>query len=433
MGKEDEDQFLGNLPGGVHRGDVFFGKRTIESRGAEWAARRRAETFEEKADLLIISNKDSDYLSFPYLRLGEEPQMPKFHIPRVNPVKGSILTARVVKRSFEELDSVDSSIYLAFGGKKFEPADRFSPLPQSLARSWKVLQIIPQEVDEGIEAAMRQADEIRWDYGSKTGVEQRRVETVLGGIQQLAQLFAQGEIKTAAELEQLAQESDLLLGGEGLLSASGQNWKNIVERMTKAARRDSMDRLNPMVSRIRARSALLVAAEREVVNFQVENKWDSVFNYLNVIRSGTRTRIMTSMEDLDQVAGLNEHFGVEIFREGYRNVDLKDANPISQIIKEVGSNLRGIQAAPYLPRVRLAQTALTGSYFMSNREEDTHRRVLEYAGYDPKALLSVPSAEEHLRHGRARKAHQMIEIAYEELVGVLDETKDLSYTVFTDQ
>jgi hypothetical protein len=425
MGKEQSTP--DNIPG-VSRGKNFFSQgRSIEATRETWASRKRAFLLEDSVSLLLIEKDRGDYfLELPVL--GQKPEIEgpaAVWIPRVDPISGAVITSRIVS-NFDK-SALGSGEYTAVGGKRYSPDINLASVP----KSWSVSLIVPQTVPDGIEAAMRQQDEIIYTYSPGKGAEHGKVEEVFSEIYLLSEAFARGEVKTEADFGALAERAQTCLVRNGLLDAHHPIWKKISGYTQRAASKDSLNRLNPMVSRILARAAYLAAVEREVIGINIKNKAQRTFSYLQAVRLTTRFEIEQSALVLSELCGFGgEKAENRIFRERRDSMTVREGWEIGQVVKAVSEGiLKDVRPAPYLFPATLARLTLTGESFYKTKAESNLIRDIVKAGGVKDVSLGA-SAEDYLRVGFPELAREKIRHAYGLLKAVLFDKANFVTTVF---
>lgn len=406
---------------GLQKGGDFLKGRKIELQRELWASRRRATFTDRKADLLVISKDKEYFLNLPVLGIYEPETTPVASwAPRFEPSTGDVYTTR-----WEQFDrSLNPEKFVVFGGRKNAEGLNLALLP----KSWDVPRLVPQQVSGGLEAAMRQQDEIRHDFSAKEGVEQKRVEEVLMGIHVLTDVFVHKSI-TSEILEALARQTEGMLKKEGLLSAKDSIWRIIVDFTIRAAKKDSLNRNNPTASRILARAAFLRTVDRELILREVKTKADRLYRYLGMVRIQTRNRITDASDTLDRIGGLGKEMGHPAFREGRRWLSTKEAWQVGRVVRAVSDDILGlVQAAPYLVPARLAEAMLTGKIGKYRGRVERIKATLANSGVEQE--LERDSVEDYLRRGDGTSAQKRMRHAYTVLKEVLADPDHLEVTVF---
>lgn len=409
MRKEDKQRILGDL--GFKPG--MPQDRGIETLREKWAIEKRAIYPEQKAELAVVSREKAYFLDYPFLGMQDYIEAPSW-VPRVNPITGAVYTTRWQKIAINETNAGN---FIALGGIRYNPDLNLSELP----KSWRTIMLVPQEIEGGLEPAMRQQDEIRHDYMAQGSIEQGRVETALMSVYYLSDAFARGEIKNERDLKRLSIKTEKILEKEGLINATDQVWKTFTDYTLRATQKDSLGRRNPTRSRILARAAYLKAVEKEIDARLVREKANRVFVYLDVTRTMTRINLLNAMDSLDRIAGVDKERGMNIFSEIPDDIAPRETVRVSEVLRGiVDSYLKPIQAAPYLGVARAAEAMLLGTYFKFGRGEiDQMESTLEEAGFTFK--IANRAAEEYLREknivgaqAKIRQVHSLIKASLED-------------------
>lgn len=104
--------------------------------------------------------------------------------------------------------------------------------------------------------------------------EPQALRRIFYWIDQTSQKFREGPI-TKDQLEQWSQEAVELITQAGLTSATDETKRKLATMLAKATKPDSLKRINPMVSRIRLRSAFLATTRRIVTAELVRRKFSA--------------------------------------------------------------------------------------------------------------------------------------------------------------
>jgi hypothetical protein len=419
-----------DLPPDVYLGKDFFKGKTISERRNVLAERRRTIFPDERADILIIRKDVQGFFELPVLEAINNVPVGSW-VPRVEPLTGTIWTTRWAKKvsliktehNKHQVEAADD--FVVIGGKRFSENTDLKALPLS----WKVSQLIPQNFNEGIEAAMRQEDEIAHDY-STGGVENLRVLASLASIYQASEELKKPGLN-AQDLIDIGKGIEETLRRENILGARNSVWQTMVEKIQRAAKKDSLDRLNPSASRFLAISAYLRAIDREGLGNLVRAKAERTFSYLFMVRLATRLRIREVIDGLDTFGNFDRKFGYQEFKERYQSFSVKDSVDIEQMLKLFANDLREIQPAPYFIYARLADAILMGKVFKSNKETAHLYEILKQQGVESE--LEKPSADDFLRRKDSKNFYFRLKLAYTILSELLNDPDYRVYTVFSEQ
>lgn len=396
--------------------------RSIESARDMWAENRKNRFSEEKLDLMVISKEQEKILDYPAVgNYRKESIQYPIWVPRVNPVSGSVIVSRWGKYTERALD-FDKDII--FGGKRKNEALVIPQYP----KSWNIKRLILLNVEGGLEPAMRQQDLIAHDY-SEDGVEKGKVDEVFQEINEISGEFINGNIKTQNDLSKIAFEAEMVLKRNGMLDSRSNIWKTVIDKVAKAAQKDSLGRVNPMISRILLRSAFLENVKNEIKMPNTEGKAENIYRWLEEERAYTRMQIENAAISLEMIIGLNEYRGLDIFE----NPQIKHVNfdywTVSQLLKAISKQiLSQVQCAPYLGPVTIARKYLTGAYFENSSEEKLINQRLQYIKM-PK-LREGMCAEDYLRAKDSTGARQHIKYAHGVLKALLNDPDTLAVNTF---
>lgn len=425
MGKED---FI--LPPGVHKGADYFGKEGagIEVGGERSAARIRSRLPEDRSDLLIIDESKSYFLDLP--SLADMPYSAPIWVPRFNPDTGAIYTSRWDTPKLEKTDLgtgvANGERYRIIRKSGYKKIIDLNNLP----KTWTVARLIPQEIWDGVESALRQQDEIRVDYGSAPGAEQEVVEELLVGIRSLSEVFKEAQI-TRDALQEISEKTQKFLENMGLTSPTDDVKQNLARALITSAQTDSVKRLNPMISRIKLRSAYLSTVKREVVGRLIREKSNRVFEVLLMEREVTRDQLEMGDEAIKWL--LNEHsvfVNPDHFTTPRDFTDREVSSTVNSIRGLIGG-LNQVRVAPYLAPARIVETLLTDVNYKPKRDQLSLERSLEVVNMQ--WLLKQHSAEEYIRMRHPREAIDRLVQAQTVIKESLSDPDNSVYTTFSSQ
>jgi len=402
----------------------FFRGVPVEIGGQKSGSRRRLEYGEMPLDLYLIKLGQAGFLSLPFLGREEGNKSADLWEPRVDPRDGSVITWRW---EGQKADRHDYSDCIPLAGRKINAKFNYSQVPLG----WTVSILVPQRVKEGIEAAMCQQDEVAHDYGEDVGPEKARVDETFDLLYETSSAFAMGEVRVESDLRALASEAENLFKIHGLLKSRDSIWQRVVTYTLKAANKDSLNRVNPLVSRVRVRAAFLAGTEREMIARSIGTKAEKVYRRLAVIRSGIRLRIKTAVDALDDLCAFSAGKVAQgqIMREGSLTCSVREGWEIEQYIKAIsGDVLRGIQPAPYLVPATAARVILIGeSCFKNTEEKVVGQNVLK--GTDYYTFLDDSAARMLKNHDPLAARERMLK-AYTVLKEIIDDPRTTDTRVF---
>jgi hypothetical protein len=427
----------GPLPSGVSLGRDFWKKGVEEKRDIS-AARVVERLSDMQADLCLIEYSKRGFLELPLLADGEEKSL---WAPRYDPVSGAIYTSRwkypEVFASFEGQRISRLENYSVFGGKKLERY-RASLYGEYLPKSWKVVQIVPQLIEDGIEAALRQQDEIVHDYG-RDGVECAMMEEILKSVDEWA-LEIKEDTRTSFELlKHISGETERLLTRNGIGLPDGVLKKKIYYAMTSAANKDSLGRVNKLISRTLLASAYLNAVRGAVIGNLSESKAQKTISVLSMERETTRRLMEDGLSLISSVAGFERgisQFHIITDKEHYENhpdeISNDDITNNKLALRGIARRcFRPVKAAPYLLFARMAEAWLTDINML--REEDRRRITTTLSHYECQQYANGFSAEEQIRMRHPKRMVDRLRQTHSLVDSVLKDPDNAVYTVFSNQ
>lgn len=207
---------------------------------------------------------------------------------------------------------------------------------------------------DDIDTAIRQAGHIRERYS--VGTEAQQLEVIWREINQAWEKVLGGREKVnEGNLDKLAEETAIVLRARGLARAEKQAKTRIYDQLSRVFQTDSLGRLNPLVQRIRLRSAYLKAIELEAFSVLVSEKFTAIEGVLLMEREITRQSLSDGLKALDTIMGFTKR-GAAVFqgkepREG-------EVEGLAKALYGIVLLLNRARVAPYLARARAAGIAL---------------------------------------------------------------------------
>jgi hypothetical protein len=427
MKNERDRRGLDRIPG-VRKG--FQKGESIEAGRERIAARARAEIPRGKATLLIIEDTKKDFLDLPIIGPSNL-QYPSSWVPRYDRDTGAIITTKWRTDVTEITDK---------GKQALKEPGRFSVISKpkhardvdltSFPKSWSVARLIPQKIEDGIEAAMRQQDEVRKDYGVFGGIEQEKIAGLFVEIQKLTEPFLRGGI-SRNELSKIAEKTSTMIKNLGISKVKGGIYERMISSLLRAGQEDRLGRVNPLISRTLLRSAYLDAVKREVLARLSREKANNVFNLLYVERFTTRALLENARDSIEKLVGLGKESGHKVLIEDDPAKKIGDEE-ISELRRDLKAivkiNFSPVRVAPYLVIARLSEAMLLSPSYMKKNDKHTLRKVIKMAHLD--SVLEMTSVEEYIMRRnltgattRLRQVHSLINAA-------LEDPDNLVYTVF---
>jgi hypothetical protein len=446
MAQGNKERLLRNLPPGVVLGSDFRPKKgfSIETQGHLWALNTRELMPQLKLDLCIIHKDNAGFFELPAINQvfkgGHlEKKIVALWVPRYDPVSGAVYITRWTKPETSETKGgkglIDNQDFIAFAGRKYSP-DKAIDLSK-FPKSWTVARLIPQKIEDGLEFALRQQDEISWDYSTKKGVEEDTLHSLFANIFSYAdEIKSDTEIINQNYLDQLSEKTEELLFKLGFDKPSGEFRKRVAHLLQKSVKVDSIGRVNPMISRVLLRSAYLEVTKMEVLNRFVRSKSEKVFNLLWIEREVTRAQVSDSIEAIGKLAGLGKNPGLTILTEDYyrscpRKISDEQILSTVSIIRAISRrSLEPIKVEPYLLPVRLSQRLLTDINMKRVADRERILNTLQYYNIVPNE--EILSAEEYIKKRDPSKTVERLRQVHSLLSELIDDPDNKVYTVFSE-
>lgn len=395
----------------------------IEVRMERSLFRIRAEMPEKTAHVLIT---EPWFLDLPVLGAVPEGRLPEWWMPRYDAVNGAVYTTRWGEPFTEETPEGRKKVVES---KQFviirQPKHRKNVSLTALPKSWTVARLIPQEVWGGIEAAMRQQDEIRDASRAGTGTDQIQVEELFAAMRGLSQKYVRKEV-TRENLQDLAEQTQALLEKEGVLSAKGQFLQDLKEALTLAFQEDSIGRINPLVARMRLYRAMRDLAKREVETWLSRRKSNKVFNLLYVEREDERSSLLEARGGVSELAR-QPVLSDTISRSRPKSILDGDITGIRRVLKGIDQTLQSVRVAPYLISANLASAMLRSNHFRTRWGKQRLREILEVGGVEGE--IEKPSVEDLIMQRNTLEVARRLRNVNSLLDSVLTDPDNLVYTL----
>ena len=435
----------------------------IEARAERIAARRRAEVPETRAHL-FVSSLENDFFDLTPLATD---QFGEAHprIPRVRELTGAVVTTRWEKAKTKKVEKsfptgkkrkgqalVDADKFRVIGGTRFEVVESGKIKLSFMPLSWQVVKLIPQNLKEGIEAAMRQQEEVYFDFKS-SGVEQAMVEDIYANIRKLSDRFKSEKI-TKMTLREMTDYVQGLLYTHGLLTSEEDIRQQLSGYILGAVKEDGLGRINPMISRVLLSAAMGRLATIEAMKTLSGTKAEEVYKILYLESRLTRGALEEAKETIAEIAGFSDKPAMEVFsnkRYFARPSEITDnqIHEVRNILKGVRRRmLAPVKVAPYLQAARLTEAVITSPKYWKKKETLALKNTLAMQKLperiqrmfkenliltDFEHEFSQPSAEDFIMRRNSAGAIARLSFAHKILEETLNYPDNLVYTVFGKQ
>lgn len=211
-------------------------------------------------------------------------------------------------------------------------------------------------ISDDIDTAIRQAGHVKERYS--VGTEAQQLEVIWREINQAWEKVLGGrERVNEGNLESLAEGMATVLRVHNLARAEKQAKTRIYDQLSGVFKTDSLGRLNPLVQRIRLRSAYLKAIELEAFSVLVSEKFTAIKGILLMEKEITRQSMTDGLKALDTIMGFTKR-GAAVFKgKGPRKGELEG---LGEALYGIVLLLNRARIAPYLTQARAAGIALWG-------------------------------------------------------------------------
>jgi len=337
---------------------------TIEETRQQWEKLLRERILRgEERGIRIIKKQAEPILSLPALSGHPYPRAPEARIHEF----GSIYTSRWLPK---DVFPVDGKLTIENPQKYIHIRSRgewhvdLADLRKVALSERPVVELIFGRIDSDIETAIRQQLHILEGY--RPGTEAVELEQVKKAV-----AFAQGQSLrfladrlTKDDLEDLLKRTTNFLEKSGLLSSGIRQPEKIKMRkmLLRAFQTDKLDRVNPLVSRVRLRSAYLAGIKRAVAASLIVEKTEDNLRLLSWEREMTRWALEMALDDLANFAGIGIRGHVAFWKED----EVVSDTQIKAMIKvlEYIAGKRGLLSTPkvvdYVGPAKLAAINLLG-------------------------------------------------------------------------
>ncbi len=369
---------------------VVTERKTIEQQGQEWAAttKVRMQTGSEQI-YPFVHLKHQDILRLPRLVTGDSgfPRNRFEEDLRFHPTNGEIYSTRwtrlhtdIDENGVRSIDDPYSYTYLTVPNQNYSP--------ENLPKSGEPVGLVVNQVWDGVEAAIRQQQHILGRYSpADVDGEPQSLRRIIHWVDESAARLREGPV-SEQDLENMSYQAAELIEDAGLESSIDQTRVKIATMLRAASQKDSLSRINPLVSRIRLRSGLLAATQRIVVGELVTRKFSANLGTLIAEREFTRDDLEQTREKLSQLS------------DGF----FDRSAAIDQVRQIAYDHLTFPRVAPYLIPSRLSGIMLVGC---RDDKKDLNRQVLGEEVADD--VFGLPSLVQSIEEGETLEAKRTIE------------------------
>ena len=338
---------------------------TIEETGILWERARRERILRgEERGIRIIKRELEPILSLPAFSGHAHPRAPEARIHEF----GIIYTSRWSPKDVFPVDgkltieNPQEYIHIRSRGERHV---NLADLPEVALSERPVVELIFGGIDSDIETAIRQQLHILEGYRpGMEAVELEQVKKAAAYVRRQSLQFIRGGL-TKDDLEDLLKRTTNFLEKSGLLSSGIRQPEKIKIKnmLLRAMKPDSLERVNPMISKIRLRAGWLAAMRRMVVTSLIVKKAEDNLRLLSWEREMTRWALEMVRDDLVTFAGLeDERGGVVFWKEGVVASD-KEIRGMIRVLENIAGK-KGLLSIPrvvdYIGPAKLAAINLLG-------------------------------------------------------------------------
>lgn len=336
----------------------------IEETGVLWERTRRERILKgEERGIRIINKKAVPILSLPALSGHPSPRAPEVRIDEL----GRIYTSRWDPK---DVFSIDGKLTIENPQKYIHIKSRgewyvdLADLRKVALSERPVVELIFGKIEDSIETAIRQQSHILEGYKPGTAApELEQVKKAAAYVRRKSLRFIEGGL-TKDDLGNFLEETTAFLEDSGFLSTRVRQPEKIKIKnmLLRAMKPDSLERVNPMISKIRLRAGWLAAMRRMVVTSLIVKKAEDNLRLLSWEREMTRWALEMAAEDLVNFAGLGIRGLVVFWKEGAVASE-KEIRGMIKVLENIAGK-RGLLSIPrvvdYIGPARLAALNLLG-------------------------------------------------------------------------
>lgn len=317
---------------------------SIETKGKEWGQTYFKEQGSNKSELvLVVPKADVWIMDLPNL-MGENSGL------RLDGL-GNIYQQRWKEIGLDKLQAKAEQWQLLYPRSDRVKADYLQQIPKhkQVAKVWQLVKF------ETVESAIRAQKHILENVtGEDVNSDLGQAEAVIGQISIFSKAILSKPVSDNS-LETLGKITEDFLTENRLDSALAFRKVSMATRLRQAFMKDSLDRVNPLVTRTRLRSAYLQAVKQQVMASRVAEKYTTNQVQLEYERELNRWAVREADEMLEMK--LLWHAG--FVKNTYESMSQK--NVLEQITKEIAYQVLTVpRIRPYLSVARLAGLALVG-------------------------------------------------------------------------
>lgn len=396
--------------------------RSVEEMRGVWARRQVESIRSGKKDAVLIVRDTKEYRRRRALpSLAGEESSSDIHFD----VEGNIYSSRwnVVDTEFDEdgkrriLDPENKAYIVLYPWPV--PRRKYT---KNLPLDKPVMELKLPEMDS-IEAAIRQQRHVLKRYSLEDvddlGEEIEFAQRVIGYLDRLSRRYLSGTVD-AEKLQGLARETGNFLEKIGLFRPRDPDKRKVLAMLATANTKDSLGRVNPLISRVKARAAYIAIIRRLAKSGLILEKYDANKQVLTYERQITRWAL-TSAISHDQLGYYV--LGHSFLKSGYGGTQFQRQTLVEVIKTIVEGYLSVARVKPYRKVARESAINLVGV-----KRENWNEDVVIFGPHIADIMHSIyrvrPVAELILE-GDYNEARQKVERVVEDIREVLKENESI--------
>lgn len=390
--------------------------RSVEEMGKLWARRQVESIRGGEKDAVLIVEDTKEYkrrMNLPSLG-GERTASGVFY-----DFRGHIYTSRWDPKKTEtdevgrrRLVNPEEKEFRILSPSRLPRRDYLNRLPiDKPVAELKFLQT------DSIEKAIRLQRHVLEEFSPEMeGDEIKLAQAVVEYSDKLARRYLTGTV-TEEKLDSLANETGNFLEDIGMIRPEDPDKKKLFDMLTTVNTKDSRGRINPLVSRVKARAAYIAAMRRIAKGSLVVEKFDANLQILLYEREITRWALETAISYDQMGFHLLSH---SFLKRGSGGTEFQKRTLVDVLNTIVEGYLSVPRVRPYVNIARLSSISLVGA------RREGWMRDMDLFGYQVADILHRgESVSELIMEGDYEEARLRLKRVINEIGEVLEENEEI--------
>ncbi|MBU1499703.1 hypothetical protein KKE48_02445 [Patescibacteria group bacterium] len=329
---------------------------SVEAQGREWARGYFESRKRGLNDLVMVVERENAWIMELPPLMGDNFALRLDSVGGIHSISWRERDPRIIERNSQDFQ------LLYPHPRKQTPEEYLQHIPQFREKAMVWSPAIFTSIESAIRGQRHVMDRV---IGPGEGSDFWQAEQVIGAVDELAEKVL-GNGLNPNNLSLLSQGVEELLVRANLTEVQAGRKVQMMEKLRGAFTRDSLGRINPLVTRIRLRSAFINAVRQLVFSSRVANKYTANETQLKYEQGFTRWALGEASDLLERK--LQAHAGFR--KQGEESYSQRRI--LERImVEEISHGLLTIpRVKPYLAAARLAGIALIGcqpEYLETNR------------------------------------------------------------------